>query len=470
MTPEERQRLKTLGKDAYIREEMTRLGYWPPSPEVAAAAADAESRLEPLYREVARVRAALGAVDAQIEGLGDVEQLLAEVRRRRIERVRAAAAAKREAKRRERAERAEADRLWRRSALPHLGRGVSEGLRFTGGDPEKLRASGLPVLESAEAVASAIGIAPSALAWLCYERPASGVGHYARFTIPKKKGGLRVLASPKSRLRRAQAWVRSSVLGPLSDQVHDAATAFRPGRSVVDNAAPHQGREVLVRLDLKDFFPSLGVKRVKRFFERQGYNEGVASILALLCTETPTIPVTFDGTTRHVSVGTRSVPQGACTSPELTNLMARRLDVRLAGAARALGFAYTRYADDLTFSHARRDAPVGALLTLVRRIVAEEKLTVNEEKTRVLRPSDRQSVTGLVVNGGAAARVSREDLRRFRALLHRCDTRGIEATSAEMGRDAGAYARGYLAFVHMARPDVAAALRARHPWLEGGAV
>lgn len=470
MTPEERARLKELGKDAFIREEMTRLGYWPPSPEAAEEAAEAESRLEPLYREVSRVRRELQSVDTDIANLGNIEALLAEVRRARIERVRAAAAAKREEKRVARETRRTEDARWRRATLPHLGRGVSEGLRFEGGDPDKVQAAGLPALATATDVADALGIGTADLAWLCYERPASGVGHYARFTIPKKKGGLRVLSSPKTRLRRAQSWIRGAVLGPLSGTVHAAATAFRPGKSVVDNAAPHRGREVLVRMDLKDFFPSLDVRRVRRFFVRLGYNEGVASILALLCTETPSVPVTFDGARKFVAVGSRSVPQGACTSPDLTNLLARRLDARLDGAARSLGFAYTRYADDLTFSHPERSAPVGALLTLVRKIVAEEKLTVNEEKTQVLRPSDRQAVTGLVVNGPGSARVSREDLRRFRALLHQCEARGLDAVSASMGRDAGAYARGYLAFVHMARPATAATLRARHPWLGGGAV
>jgi hypothetical protein len=332
-----------------------------------------------------------------------------------------------------------------------------------------MAALGLPALASAPDVARAIGIPEATLAWLAYHRPSASVDHYHRFALPKRRGGTRVISSPKTTLRVAQNWLLRSVLAPLP--VHEAAMAFRPGRSVVDNAARHAGRAVIVKVDLKDFFPSIGVRRVKGLFRWLGYNEGVATVLALLCTEMPRVAVTLDGQRRFVAVGERSLPQGACTSPALTNLLCRRLDARMAGAAAALGFVYTRYADDLVFSHENDKAPVGMLLTMVRQIVADEKYVVNEDKTQVLRRGDRQVVTGLVVNGGGGdagpppPRVSREDLRRFRAFLHHCDTEGTDAMSRRLGKDALAYASGYLAFVHMARPAVAAKIAAAHPWL-----
>jgi hypothetical protein len=332
-------------------------------------------------------------------------------------------------------------------------------------DSSKLACLNLPNLTTASDVADAIGVPESELAFLCYDRTASGTDHYSRFAIPKKKGGVRVLSSPKRRLRAAQTWLLKNVLEPLP--VHEAAAAFRPGKSVVDNATPHANRAVVVKVDLKDFFPSLGMRRAKGFFESLGYNEGVSTIFALLSTETPRIPVTFDGKRRFVVVSKqRGLPQGACTSPALTNLLCRRLDVRLTGAANAFGFTYTRYADDITFSHTSEKAPVGALLALVRKIVSEENLVVNEEKTQVLRPSDRQTVTGLVINGSDTPRVSREDLRRFRALLHQCDRDGFDSVTARLGKDAQFYAKGYLSFLHMVRPDIAARLAAAHPWLQ----
>jgi len=458
---EQKKRYHQIGKQAFIREEMTRLGFWPPSPEAAAQAAGAEKQLRALYDELALVQTDLAAVEAQIAEAGDIPKLLQEVRRKRIERVRAERAARREAKAGEQARKRAEDVERRRKTLPFLGEGVSRGLVYDAGDPEALAALGLPLLASASDVAQAIGIEERELAWLTYHRGASSLDHYARFAIPKKRGGTRVISSPKRRLRVAQNWLLAHVLAPLP--VHEAAAAFRPGLSVVDNAARHAGRAVVARIDLKDFFPSVTLPRVRRLFREMGYSGGVATLFALLATEAPRVAVTLDGQPRFVALGERSLPQGACTSPALTNLLCRRMDARLAGAADALGFRYTRYADDLVFSHADASAPVGILLALARRIIADVGFTVNEEKTSALRPQHRQVVTGLVVN--ETPHVSRQDLRRFRAVLHRCETLGVSAVSEQMGKDARAYAGGYLAFLHMVSPAQAQRLALKHPWV-----
>src|SRR5690606_3022555 len=104
-------------------------------------------------------------------------------------------------------------------------------------------------------------------------------------------------------------------------------------------------------------------------FQQLGYSPAVATILALLCTECPRQTVEYAGTRYHVAVSPRSLPQGACTSPALSNLTARRLDARLQGIAAKLGWRYTRYADDLTFS-ANGDAAdlAGYLLARLRHI------------------------------------------------------------------------------------------------------
>jgi hypothetical protein len=462
MTTQERERLRQIGKQAYVREEMVRLGFWPPSPEAAELAKDAESQLRILYGQLIRLQTDLTTVEKEIATIGDIPKLLQEIRRQRIERVRTERVKRNEAKvaalKAKQAQTAE-----RRKTLPFLGRGVSAGLTFTHGDPAKVAGLGLPLLETAADIARAIGITERELAFLAYHRAATGTDHYSRFTIPKKKGGVRVISAPKRRLRVAQGWMLVSLLEKLP--VHEAAMAFRPGRSVVDNAEPHRGQAVIVKTDLKDFFPSLTWKRVKGLFQSFGYNEGVSTILALVATEAPRIAVLLDGRRRFAAVGERALPQGACTSPAITNLLCRRLDSRLTGAAVALGFVYTRYADDLTFSHPKGDAPVGVLLSLVRQIIADERFVIREEKTQILRPQDRQTVTGLVVNGEEKPRVSREDIRRFRAFLHQCQNRGMEAMSAQIGKDAYAHAAGYLSFLHMARPDVAAKIAEANPWL-----
>lgn len=468
MNSEQRERLRRVGRDQFIREEMTRLGFWPPDEETAQKAAAAEKELKVLYEELANARDELSKTDKEIGELSDIPKLLGEIRRKRIERVRGERARRKVEREKERAEKREEDRVWRRKSLPFLGRGVSGGLSGQDDDVRNRAAQerhGVPALSDASDVAAAIGIEERELAWLTYHRQAASVDHYSRFTIPKRRGGVRVISSPKTRLRVAQNWVLNSILA--HQPVHEAAMAFRPGRSVADNAARHQGRAVIVKCDLKDFFPSIGLRRVKGLFESLGYNERVATILGLLCTETPRVAVTFDGEKRFVALGGRCLPQGACPSPAITNLLCRSLDARLTGAAEKYGFTYTRYADDLVFSHASGDAEVGDMLSLIRTVVAEEGYTVNEEKTRVLRPKHRQVVTGLVVNDGgpSAARISRQDIRKFRAFLHQCDRYGHEEMSKRIGQDALAYASGYLAFVHMVNPEQAERVARPHPWL-----
>ncbi len=461
MNVSQRLRLKEIGKGAFIREEMTRLGFWPPSPEVAARAAEVEAQLGPLYEELIRLRTDLTSVEAEISASSDVTALLAEVRRKRIERVRAARAVRKTEREQARIESAAQDKERRRTTLPFLGVGVSNGLVYENGDTAKISERALPLLETASDIARAIGITEQELAFLTYHRGASGVDHYARFTIPKKRGSVRVLSSPKPRLRVAQGWLLRT-LEHLP--VHRAAMAFRPALSVADNAKAHQGRAVVVRVDLKDFFPSIGLPRVKALFQSFGYNGGVATILALLATESPRAAVTLaDGKKRFVALGGRVLPQGACTSPILTNLLCRRMDARLAGASDALKFTYTRYADDLVFSHREQDAPVAVLLALIERIVTESGFVINREKTAVMRPQHRQVVTGVVVN--ETPHISRHDLRKFRAFLHQCGTKGADAMSAQIGKDALSYARGYLSFVHMVSPEQARRITAANPWL-----
>jgi hypothetical protein len=240
---------------------------------------------------------------------------------------------------------------------------------------------------------------------------------------------------------------------------------FRSGGSIVQNAQRHANQEVVVRIDLKDFFPTITFRRVKGVFANLGYNEGVATVLALLITAPPRLEAEFEGQRLFVAIGDRRLPQGGCASPALTNIICRTLDARLAGVARSLGFRYTRYADDLIFSHSNHDAGIGALLTTVRRIVRAEGFDVNEDKTRILRPKHRQIVTGLVVNSADQPRVPRVAMRRFRAMIHHVERDGRGVVTAQLGQNAQAYAAGFLAFVYQVDSGRAAAIRHEHSWV-----
>jgi hypothetical protein len=204
-----------------------------------------------------------------------------------------------------------------------------------------------------------------------------------------------------------------------------------------------------VNLDLEAFFPTIIFPRVRGFFASLGYSKAAATVLALLCTEAPRRDVEYAGKPVRVAVGPRALPQGACTSPAISNQIARTLDRRLSALCQKAGWSYTRYADDLTFSAPpgkRED--IGRFLAKVRHIVEDEGFAINEKKGRVQRAGGRQTVTGIVVNN-EKLRLPREELRRLRALLHNAKKTGL----AEQNKDGiphfEAHVRGKIAYVAM---------------------
>lgn len=314
----------------------------------------------------------------------------------------------------------------------------------------RLRQRGLPVWRCDDDVARALGLSTSELYHFACHRLADPHLHYVRFTIPKRSGEPRPILAPKPRLKAIQRDLLALVLHRLP--VHRAAHAFLPGRSIATNARPHLQREFLLTLDLRDFFGALHVGRVRGFLLAMGYGWEVASTLALLCTEAPRQAVLVHGEQFYTPTASRSLPQGAPTSPMLANAIASRLDRRLSGLARSLGLSYTRYADDLCFSG---DDPthIASLMRLASQIIADEGFEVAAAKTRVQRRGQRQQVTGVVVNQTPGAPRARR--RRLRAAIHRY------AQACARGEDDPTRRRqleGELAYIHMINPAQARAL------------
>lgn len=331
---------------------------------------------------------------------------------------------------------------------------LSLGLRSTrtesaGFSREKLAAKGLPLLFNAEELANQIGLTPRRLHWLATKHRRTASPHYVTFRIAKKSGGEREISRPRPQLEACQRWILHHVLSRLT--VSDAAHGFVSGRSIATHAIPHVKKRCVVQLDLKDFFPSVTIHRVARFFEGLGYDEKVARVLASLCTEPLRHSVTIDGVEFQEAYSSPRLPQGACTSPMLSNLIARSLDRRLTGLAQKAGWSYTRYADDLTFSTDSAEASPGYMLHRVRAIVREEGFRVNEEKTRIQRRSGRQQVTGLVVNDQLS--VPRETVRRLRAILHRAKTEGLDAQNREHHPRFAQWIAGMISYISMIHPD-----------------
>ncbi|RYX83678.1 RNA-directed DNA polymerase [bacterium] len=473
-----RDEIKKLGKREFERREMERLGFWPPasSGDEAQTVEALRAKIAPLNDELREItektrplRLRQTEVERELAATGDIEAQLAEIRKQRIERVKAARVERKERRAREREARLAADGERRHALLPHLGRGVSRRLHFdVASDNEKLARFQLPAWNEPADLAAFLEITREQLAWLCYHREVAPLDHYSHFSIPKRSGGTRAISAPRPYLKTAQAKILEGVLKQV--EVHQAAAAFLPGLNIGDNAHKHThteagGPAVVMRIDLKDFFPSINFNRVAGVFVSLGYNAGISTLLALICTESPRIEATFDGQKSFVALGERFVPQGAPTSPALTNLLCRRLDSRLSGMAKHYGFTYTRYADDLVFSSPHSDARVISLQRGVFKILEAEQFIVNPDKVAIMRRGARQSVTGLVVNNNLGPRISRRDLKRFRAILHDIETNGAESVSQKMGKSALHYARGYLAFIHMVNPETATKFRTKHTWL-----
>jgi retron-type reverse transcriptase len=335
--------------------------------------------------------------------------------------------------------------------------GTSTRQRSAVFDEEKLRRFGLPSLRDEREVAAWLGLPLARLRWFTHDRAADTTWHYVRYTVPKRSGGRRIILAPKRELKSLQRRALADLVGKIP--VAPAAHGFVPGRSITTNARPHVGKRVVIRLDLQDFFPSITFPRVRGVFIAHGYSYAVASTLALLCTEYDREPFDREGERFHISVGPRHLVQGAPTSPALANLVAWRLDRRLTGLAAKYDFSYTRYADDLTFS-GNDPAVAGRLITNVRRIVADERFTLNDAKTRVARRARRQVVTGLVVNDQVAT--PRQLRRRLRAILHNAqrDARrdGVAGIRPAPSGATFSRARGLVAFVNAVNPQHAAPL------------
>jgi RNA-directed DNA polymerase len=338
--------------------------------------------------------------------------------------------------------------------IVHLGEGIfwndeiKEDKWDTANSEERAAENELPALDNPDQLAEALGVSIPQLRGMAYHRDAATSIHYVRFTIPKRDGTERPIWAPKKRLKAAQRWILHNIVERLP--VHGAAQGFLVGRSILSNAAAHVNSKLLLKMDIKEFFPTVTLKRVKGVFRRAGYRDGISTLLALICTEAPREVVQVEGKTYYVSLGPRCLPQGAPTSPAITNALCLRLDRRLAGLAAKRGWHYTRYADDMTFSMpAGEKVPTGVktMMGLVRRIVQSEGFAINDDKTRVHRTGGRQSVTGLVINGDGDPRVPRKLRRQLRSAIHKLKTGKPLKEGETVARLAG-----FAAFVHMTNP------------------
>jgi RNA-directed DNA polymerase len=285
-------------------------------------------------------------------------------------------------------------------------------------EPEDLK-SRFATLKDAQNVANLLEIDRQHLNYHLYISPRST--RYTIFDIPKRSGGTRKISTPVTALKIIQQKLNQVLqqVYKLRPSVH----SFISERSILTNARAHVRREWVLNIDLKDFFPSITFPRVRGLFIAKPYQivPAAATVLAQICC--------FEG----------RLPQGAPTSPIVSNMICAKLDNELYRLARKHRCRYTRYADDITFSISESDFPA-ALAKInsqgqlevgneLNRIIHENWFEVNPDKVRLRRRNPWQEVTGLTVN--ERPNVKRQYVRQLRAMLHAWERFGIDNAQQE---------------------------------------
>ena len=268
-----------------------------------------------------------------------------------------------------------------------------------------------------------------------------GNERYKSFSIKKKSGKLRTINAPCAGLKVFQTclnYILQSFYQPNAN-----ACGFVPGRSVAYGAKKHVGKKFVLNIDLKDFFDAIEHHRVKTIFTLPPFNlkddkenpNSLPYLLANLCCH-PKEVTRFDKDGNPFQCVRNVTPQGAPTSPIITNLICRQLDRRLLGLAKRFRVSYSRYADDITFSSNRKDVfeDGSAFRVELKRIIEEDqKFRINEEKTRVQSRAYRQEVTGLVVN--SKVNLTKRYVKQIRMWLYLWEHYGYEKATVCFHRD-----------------------------------
>ena len=316
----------------------------------------------------------------------------------------------------------------------------------------------LPRIETNGQLADWLRVRPRQLGWLADRRglerhsACQQSGRYAYRVLSKGSRRFRLIEIPMPWLKLIQRQVLFEILDCVP--AHRTAHGFCRGRSIHSFVQPHIAQPTLLRMDLREFFPSVRISRVAALFRTLGYPEEVSDTLAGVCTNSVPSHVWSSrefagqrGDTFTSSCYERPhLPQGAPTSPAIANLCAYRLDCRLDGLAKSADVQYTRYADDLAFSGCEKFRRcVTSFRAHVAATVMEEGFFVNFRKTRVMTRSVRQEIAGVVVN--QCPNPKRRDFERLKAILYNCVRFSPVSQNREHVKDFRAHLNGKIAFV-----------------------
>lgn len=224
---------------------------------------------------------------------------------------------------------------------------------------------------------------------------------YYNVFIIHGKFKIREIMAPSLKLKLRQRWILDEILKkiPLSECCH----GFVTGKSIVTNAEKHIGKKQILTVDIEDFFPSIKIKQIIQIFKDIGYSKSAATRLADICC--------FDG----------QLPQGAPSSPYLANLRCRDMDHELLQISQKYGLAYTRYADDMTFSG---DIDLLFLLPIITEIIKKYDFSLNNDKTRIFKENERKLVTGLLVQEDGL-KIPKKFKRKLKQEIYYCKKFGV---------------------------------------------
>jgi len=292
---------------------------------------------------------------------------------------------------------------------------------FLKDSPENLRNKFFQ-LNTAREVAKLLRVSYGRLVYHIYF--VSESNRYKTFEIPKRSGGVRQISTPRTSLKIIQ-WRLNQVLQAVYDP-KPSAHGFVPNKNIVTNAQAHAKKRYVLNLDLEDFFPSINFGRVRGMFMGVPYqlNSNVATVLAQICCHN------------------NQLPQGAPTSPTITNMICAKMDSQLQRLAKACKATYTRYGDDITFSTTLKEFPESLAKVVPEEgeekvtlgepllgIIAENGFQINENKIRLQTKGNHQEVTGLTTN--QFPNVDRKFVRQIRAMLHAWQKFGLQAAEKE---------------------------------------
>ncbi|AXB57680.1 reverse transcriptase family protein [Flavobacterium fluviale] len=286
-------------------------------------------------------------------------------------------------------------------------------------------------------------------------------GFYKRFKMKKKKGGYRVIQTPSSELKYLQRWILKNILENRPS--HECCKGFDLKASIKNNAESHLNKEAILKIDFLRFFDSINEKQIYRIFKGMGYHGNVAFALAKICSVVPDKMFfkSFKKNEKHLKKVVLEhdggiLPQGAPTSPKLSNLFCLSLDHRLTLLASKNNLSYTRYADDLTFS-GDYETLISVKKTIYK-IIKDEKLFVNMGKTKILKRGSLFFVTGLSVNNKKVT-IPRKKKKDIEHHLHHCIKNGVEnhmQKSNITNRNFKDWLFGNIAFVYSVEKELGA--------------